>query len=69
MARTLKSVANFAAEKGFTEPQVRWWLARRNDNGFAKAGAAVQVGRRVLICLEGFERWLDGQQPNQDQAA
>lgn len=69
MAKNLKPVARFARDRGFTEPQVRWWLFHRHQNGMAEANVVVKLGRRVWIDDDAFDRWLDRQQPHYAQAA
>lgn len=63
MARNLKTVAQFAGDNPFTEAQVRWWIFQREQNGLAKAGAVVRIGRRVYLDADAFERWIDAQNP------
>ena len=43
----------------FTQGGIRWLLFNREENGLKRA--VVQVGRRVLIDVDGFFRWLDEQ--------
>lgn len=67
MNRNLKSVRDLAAGGPFTEPQIRWLVFMEAQNGLAKSGAIVRVGRRVYIDVDKFEGWIDRQ--NQDRAA
>ena len=41
----------------FTEASVRWWIFNAETNGLNSA--LVRVGRRVLIDVPEFERWLE----------
>jgi len=63
MQRTLKSVAQFAANSPFTEAQLRWWIFNEAANGLRDAGAVVRLPRRVYIDEEGFARWITAQNP------
>ena len=67
MNRKLQSVADFAANSPFSEPQLRWYLFERATNGLQAAGAVVNIGRRIYIDVDGFERWIAAQ--NQQAAA
>jgi hypothetical protein len=69
MSRELQSVSLFARNRGFTESQVRHLLQRRLENGMSKLGAAIQLGRRVLIDPAKFDAWVDSIQPKLDRAA
>lgn len=69
MTRKLMSVADFAASSPFSESSVRWYVFQAEQNGLAKHNAIVRVGRRVYIDPQGFERWIDAQQPASQQAA
>ena len=40
-----------------TEGGLRWLIFRADQNGLAEA--IVRVGRRVLIDVEAFNRWLE----------
>ncbi len=64
--KRILSVSATADETGFSEAQLRWFLFNRLDNGLVQAGAVVRIGRRVMIDMEGFDGWLDGQK---EQAA
>ena len=64
----LQRVARFARENDFTEAQVRYWIAQAQSNGLARAGALVRIGRSVYIRPDGFAKWVEQQQP-QNQAA
>ena len=63
MNRNLKTVYNFASSEPFTEPQVRWWIFNAEQNGLAKTGAVLRIGRRVYIDSDAFERWISAQNP------
>jgi len=45
------------ASPAFTEASLRWLIFNSNANGLDRA--LLKVGRRVLIDLTEFERWLD----------
>lgn len=40
-----------------TEAGLRWWIFNEKENGFAHC--VRRVGRKVLIDLDAFERWID----------
>lgn len=62
MARNLKTVGQVAEAGIFTEGQLRYWLHLRASNGLAAHGVPVNIGRRVYIDVDAFDRWLDSQQ-------
>lgn len=62
MARRLQTVSQFAAERGFTEPSIRWWIFNAASNGMHHLGVVMRIGRRVYIDPEKFELWLERQQ-------
>ncbi len=62
MAKQYRTVAQFAAETSFTEPQLRWWIFHAASNGLTRAGAIKRIGRRVYIDPDAFDRWVDDQQ-------
>lgn len=66
MTRTLKTVPQFASDSPFTESSLRWMIFNEHDNGLAKAGAVIRIGRRVFIDPAAFERWVDAQQRKVD---
>jgi len=56
--RTVKQLAE--ANPGvWTEASLRWLIYNARQNGLEKA--LLKVGRRVLIDVPEFERWLEGQ--------
>ena len=59
MARTLQTVAAFAAAGPFTQSQLRWWIFMSSENGLAACGAIIRVGRRIYI--DRFDVWIDAQ--------
>lgn len=61
LSSRLQSVEQFAAGSIFTEPQLRWYIAKAHDNGFAKHKVVVRVGRRVYIDPEAFDLWIEAQ--------
>ncbi len=62
MAKQYRTVAQFATENTFTEPQLRWWIFHAESNGLSEQGAIKRIGRRVYIDPEAFDRWIDSQQ-------
>lgn len=54
----LRTIEDLAAEnpKILSVPVLRWQMRHRDTNGLA--ACCVRVGRRVLIHLPGYERWL-----------
>jgi hypothetical protein len=62
--RRLKSIAAKANGGPFTEAQLRWYVHQADNNGMKDAGAVVRIGRRVFIDEEGFERWIEAQNPH-----
>lgn len=69
MTRNLKSVRQFAETTPFSESQTRWWLFQAEQNGLAKVGAVVRIGRRVYIDVDRFDDWLTAQNPPSQVAA
>ena len=67
MRRNLKTVTAVAADGPFSEGQLRWFVFREHDNGLAKLGAVVRVGRRVYLDIDKFEAWITKQ--NQKRTA
>lgn len=63
MKRNLKTVSKFTEGTPFTEGQIRFWIFEAERNGLAECGGVVRVGRRVYVDVDGFERWIDSQQP------
>jgi hypothetical protein len=62
----LKTVAEFAKTSPFTAGQLRFWIFNAENNGMAKAGAVVRVGRRVYLDVDGVERWIAAQNPSRE---
>ncbi len=57
---TLLTVNQFCQQHpAFTQGGLRWLLFHRQQNGLEQA--VIQVGRRILINVDGFFRWLDQQ--------
>ena len=54
---TVKQLAE--ASPAFTEASVRWMIFNAETNGLDQA--LVKRGRRVLVDVTEFERWLEGQ--------
>lgn len=65
MKRNLKTVPAFAAGSPFSEGQVRWWIFNEKNNGLSAHGAIVRVGRRVYVDVDGFDSWIESQQPRE----
>lgn len=63
MKRNLKTVPQFAADTVFTVGQIRFWVFDAPNNGLEKAGGVVRIQRRVYIDVDGFDRWIEAQQP------
>ena len=58
--RNLKTVKQLAeSSPAFTEASLRWMIFNAETNGLDRA--LIKRGRRVLIDVPEFERWLDGQ--------
>lgn len=57
--KRLRTVKQVASEEGspFTEGSLRWLIFNAESNGFE--AALVHVGRRVLIDIDSFNRWLE----------
>ena len=47
-------------EPAFTQGSLRWLLFQRDQNGLAKSGAIVKIGRRLLIDPARFRAWARG---------
>jgi hypothetical protein len=57
---TLLTVKQFCQQHpAFTQGSMRWLLFNRQTNGLEPA--VLKVGRRVLIDVDAFFRWLDEQ--------
>ncbi len=69
MARTLRTVSQFASASAFSEAQLRWFIFNAATNGLQAAGGIVRIGRRVYISEEGFDRWIAAQQRQEGGAA
>ena len=68
--RNLQTIRDFAANGPFSESQLRWFAFQSQSNGMAAAGALVRVGsRRIYIDVDGFNRWIDSQNPPQQAQA
>lgn len=60
MSKRVVSVKNFPAcypDAGFTESSIRWLIFNKKKNGFGMC--VIKVGRKVLIDLDRFEKWVD----------
>lgn len=57
------STVNQFTEKhqAFTKGGLRALIFNENNNGLAKAGAVVRIGRKVLICESKFFAWVESQ--------
>jgi predicted DCC family thiol-disulfide oxidoreductase YuxK len=40
---------------------MRAWIFREHDNGLAKSGAVLRIGRKILIDPERFFKWVEAQ--------
>ena len=49
----------FCERYGFTDGQARWLLVQREHTGLSKA--VIRLGRRLMIDIEEFEKWLKRQ--------
>lgn len=60
VANSLRTVAQLASElPAFDEAALRRLIFHAQENGFEPA--IVRVGRRVLIDVNAFNEWLEGQ--------
>ena len=50
----------------FTQPSLRWLIFNARENGLDDA--LIRIGRRVLIDLDRFERWLDAHRATEKTA-
>jgi hypothetical protein len=60
MSKRVSSVKNFPSiypDAEFTEAGIRWLIFNKEKNGFHKC--VIKVGKKVLIDLDRFEKWLD----------
>ena len=69
MTRKLRSISQFASGSAFTEAQLRWFVFNAESNGLLQAGAIARIGRRVYLDEQGFDRWLQSQNPALRSAA
>jgi len=59
---TIITVVEFSRRhSAFTEQSLRWLIFRSAENGLAKSGAIIRLGRRVLIDEEKFFEYLRSQ--------
>ena len=63
VANNLKTISQFAGCTAFTEAQLRWWIFHAEHNGMTAAQAVKRIGRRVYIDVDGFNAWIDAQNP------
>lgn len=57
--KQLRTVEQLAAEcPALTVRTLRYWISRADELGLG--GAVLRVGRKVLVDVEAFERWLSG---------
>lgn len=61
MKRNLKSPAQLAADGPLSLDQIRWLISTAKSNGLASA--ICRIGRRVYIDVDGFDVWLQAQNP------
>jgi hypothetical protein len=43
----------------FTQSAIRWLIFNENSNGFS--ACIRRIGRKILIDLDSFEKWIDAQ--------
>lgn len=59
---TLNTVKQHAEKHpAFSEGAIRMYIFNEQQNGLAKAGAVVRVGRKVLIDEDKFFAWIESQ--------
>jgi hypothetical protein len=59
---TLNTVKQHASKHpAFTEAALRMYIFNEAQNGLAKSGAIVRVGRKVLIDEAKFFAWIESQ--------
>lgn len=64
MARNLSRVPQFLRERPeFTAGQLRWWIFHAANNGMQQHNVVVRIGRAVWLDVDGFDRWIDSQNP------
>lgn len=61
MKRDLKSPTQLAAQGPLTIDQLRWLIFNAKSNGLDNA--ICRIGRRVYIDVDGFDAWLQRQNP------
>jgi len=54
---SIKNLPTLYPDAGFTENSIRWWVFNAKENGFESC--IKKVGRKILIDLDEFEKWLD----------
>ena len=61
--RTVKALARElqGTTGAISESILRWLMFNRSHNGLDRC--VIQVGRRLLIDVRGFNAWLDAQRP------
>lgn len=62
MARNLKSIADKAKDGPLSESQLRWIRFCESTNGAKDCEVFKQIGRRVYVDVDAFDRWIDAQQ-------
>lgn len=62
MKRNLKSPTQLAAEGPLSLDQIRWLIFNAKHNGLDSCIA--RIGRRVYIDVDGFDAWLQVQNPS-----
>jgi hypothetical protein len=59
---TLHTVRQHAEKHpAFTQGAIRMLIFNEHNNGMAKAGVIVRIGRKVLIDEDKFFSWIDAQ--------
>lgn len=61
--RHLLTVRQFAdAHPAISEGSLRWQIFQRANNGLDQSGAIIRNGSRIMIDVQRYYAWLDGQQ-------
>ena len=50
----------------FTESSIRWLIFNEKINGFSKC--IIRIGRKILINLDEFEKWIVSEEASQEKA-
>lgn len=56
---SLHTVAQMAARQpAFSQASLRHWIFHADENGLAKSGALIRLGRKILIDEARFLAWV-----------